>query len=112
VPTATAPDGALLAYDVVGDGATDVLFFHGAAGSRDYYTDLLRELDTSRLRAVVADLRGHGDSGGAEAPYTLELLSADALAVAEPPISTARSSSGSAWARSSRSTSRSPRPNG
>jgi pimeloyl-ACP methyl ester carboxylesterase len=81
--TVTASDGARLAYDVMGSGATDVLFLHGAAGSGAYFRELIDELDLTRIRAIVADIRGHGDSGGEEAGYTLEGLSADALTIAD-----------------------------
>jgi pimeloyl-ACP methyl ester carboxylesterase len=83
VPTVAASDGAVLAYDVRGSGPTDLLLLHGAPGTRSYFDNLIGALDTTRARAIVMDIRGHGDSGGEDAEYTLEQLTADTLAVAD-----------------------------
>jgi pimeloyl-ACP methyl ester carboxylesterase len=83
MPTATATDGVELAYRVVGRGATDVLFLHGWAGSGRYFDGVVECLDTTRLRAITFDLRGHGDSGRTDAGYTLDQVAADAISVAD-----------------------------
>jgi len=81
--TATAPDGAVITYEVTGTGPPDMLCLHGWAGSGAAFAGVIDALDTTRLRTITLDLRGHGGSGGDDAEYTLELLTADALATAD-----------------------------
>jgi len=83
VPTVAASDGAVLAYEVHGSGPTDLLLLHGAPGTASYFDGLIGALDTTRVRAIAPDIRGHGGSGGEHAGYTLERLTADALAIAD-----------------------------
>jgi pimeloyl-ACP methyl ester carboxylesterase len=83
MPKTRSTDGVDIAYRVVGDGATTVLFMHGWAGSGRYFDTTVDRLDPSRSRAVTFDLRGHGDSGRPDAGYTLDQIADDAIAVAD-----------------------------
>ena len=83
MPTTRSTDGVEIAYQVVGEGAVDVLILHGWAGSGRYFDQTVQALDPSRTRAITFDFRGHGDSGRPGAGYTLDQLAADALAVAD-----------------------------
>jgi 3-oxoadipate enol-lactonase len=75
-------DGVGISYGVRGSGPSDLLLLHGWAGSGDYFTQTIDNLDTSRLRTVTIDLRGHGhsDPGGT---YTLDEIAADVMTVAD-----------------------------
>jgi non-heme chloroperoxidase len=83
MPTARSTDDVEIAYRVAGDGPVDVLFMHGWAGSGRYFDQTVDCLDSSRLRAITFDLRGHGDSGRTEGGYTLDQLADDVIAVAD-----------------------------
>jgi pimeloyl-ACP methyl ester carboxylesterase len=60
VSTATASDGASIAYEVVGDGPPIVLV-HGIIESRRSWDPLIAPLAREH-RVVAVDLRGHGAS--------------------------------------------------
>jgi non-heme chloroperoxidase len=83
MPTTRSTDDVEIAYRVVGDGPTDVLFMHGWAGSGRYFDQTVECLDPSRLRLITFDLRGHGDSGRTDSGYTLDQIADDAVAVAD-----------------------------
>jgi pimeloyl-ACP methyl ester carboxylesterase len=83
MPTVRTDDGVRIAYHIHGTGEPTVLFLHGWAGSGAYWDGTLGHLDTSRLRAVTVDLRGHGDSDRPDAGYTLERFARDVWAVAD-----------------------------
>ena len=84
MPVATNPhDGVDLAWDSVGQGPP-LLLVHGSALSKAIwrgfgYTKAFRE----NYRVVTMDLRGHGRSAKPTqaASYTMEMLTADVLAV-------------------------------
>jgi pimeloyl-ACP methyl ester carboxylesterase len=82
VRAATADDGALLAYETTGEGPPDVLFLHGWAGSARSFEATVAALDTTRLRAITFDLRGHGRSQDHH-DHSLDRIARDALAVAD-----------------------------
>jgi pimeloyl-ACP methyl ester carboxylesterase len=74
------PDGAVIAYDVAGDGPP-VLFLHGLTNRRqgwDPVTDLL----TDNFTCVRVDLRGHGESSLAS-DYSVASLVGDMRALAD-----------------------------
>jgi non-heme chloroperoxidase len=75
-------DGVGISYQVRGRGPLTLLFVHGWAGSGDYFHQTIDCLDTSRLRTVAVDLRGHGQSDRADG-YSLDDSAADVLKVAD-----------------------------
>jgi (E)-2-((N-methylformamido)methylene)succinate hydrolase len=79
---ATADDGVALSYEATGDGPPDVLFLHGWAGSGRSFDETIAALDTTRLRAITFDLRGHGGSDDHD-DLTLDRIARDGLAVAD-----------------------------
>lgn len=83
MPAAITDDGTSIAFESAGEGPPDVLCLHGWAGSARYFEATVAQLDLSRVRAVTADLRGHGRSGPAGDRYPLDQIAADALAVAD-----------------------------
>jgi pimeloyl-ACP methyl ester carboxylesterase len=82
IRAATADDGAVLAYEATGEGPPDLLFLHGWAGSGRYFEETVGALDTTRLRAITFDLRGHGRSQDHH-DHTARRIARDALAVAD-----------------------------
>ena len=58
--TVTAVDGAILAYEQVGDGR-DLVLVHGITESRHAWDPVLAGL-ASRWRVTAVDVRGHGES--------------------------------------------------
>jgi pimeloyl-ACP methyl ester carboxylesterase len=83
MPTVIAEDGVALSYRVQGNGSTTLLFMHGWAGSGVYFDEVVGELDLNALRVITLDLRGHGDSEKAVAPYDLQTIANDVWAVAD-----------------------------
>lgn len=97
-----------LASEQVGDGPRAVWFVHGILGrGRNWRTFARKLVDASPgARALMVDLRCHGDSVGFPAPHTLDSAAADleALAVDEgrPSVVVGHSFGGKvalAWAR-------------
>jgi pimeloyl-ACP methyl ester carboxylesterase len=80
VAATASREGVDLAYQSTGTGA-DVLFLHGWAGSGAYFDETIAHLDATRTRATTFDFRGHGRSAEGVAPWSLELVAEDALAV-------------------------------
>src|SRR3954453_1366456 len=79
---ARVSDGVSISYAVEGSGPLDLILLHGWAGSGDYFAETLQALDTSRVRTVTVDLRGHGQSDAAD-EFGLDDLAGDVLAVAD-----------------------------
>jgi len=79
----------VLAHDVVGDprAPRTALFLHGIFGSRGNWMGFARRFveRASGFRAVVVDLRNHGDSHGFAPPHDLEACANDLRAL--PPLS-------------------------
>jgi 3-oxoadipate enol-lactonase len=73
---ATGADGTRIAWDETGTGPA-VLLLHGLGSSRRRWERLLGELAASGFRAVRLDLRGFGESGGAERASGMAELVAD-----------------------------------
>ncbi|MGH7265976.1 MAG: alpha/beta fold hydrolase, partial [Candidatus Rokuibacteriota bacterium] len=71
--------GVATAYTVEGAGPP-VLLIHGVGARLDNWEGVVAALG-GRFRTVRYDLRGHGASSRAPGPYSIELLSADALAL-------------------------------
>jgi pimeloyl-ACP methyl ester carboxylesterase len=78
VSTATASDGASIAYEVVGDGPPIVLV-HGIIESRRSWDPLIAPLAREH-RVVAVDLRGHGASDR-RPPYDVLTMATDVQAV-------------------------------
>jgi len=75
-------DGVPIAYTVVGEGDGALLFIHGWACDRYYWTSQLYDFaDTHKVVAV--DLAGHGDSGSDRLEWTVESLARDVQAVVD-----------------------------
>lgn len=70
-----------LAHDVVGaaDAPRVVVFLHGILGSRNNWKSFAHKLIAARpsWRAVLCDLRNHGDSHGFAAPHSMEACADD-----------------------------------
>lgn len=80
MPTATASDGASIAYGVTGDGPPIVLV-HGITESRGSWDPLIGPLAREH-RVVAVDLRGHGESDRCP-PYDVLTMAADVRAVVD-----------------------------
>jgi pimeloyl-ACP methyl ester carboxylesterase len=78
-------DGVLIDYIAVGTGPTTLLFMHGwgGAGSGHSWAELFKYLELTGLRALVADLRGHGRSEQATFGFTTDRFARDMFAVAD-----------------------------
>ncbi|PKO67788.1 MAG: hypothetical protein CVU20_13960 [Betaproteobacteria bacterium HGW-Betaproteobacteria-14] len=72
----TAPDGCCLAYDEYGEGPTSIVFLHGIMMDRSVFSEQVPVLAESH-RVIVADLRGHGESGKPIEGYDLKQYVAD-----------------------------------
>ncbi len=73
-------NGALTTrYEITGQGPPVVLI-HGVGSRLDNWADVVARLE-SRFQVLCYDLRGNGDSTCLPGPYSLELYSADLLAL-------------------------------
>jgi pimeloyl-ACP methyl ester carboxylesterase len=72
-------DGRAIAYDAVGQGPC-VLMVHSFLCDRKQFRHQVAAL-RMRWRVISVDMRGHGDSGDADQPFTLYDLVDDLLAV-------------------------------
>lgn len=76
------------AYEVVepprGDARASVYFLHGILGSRRNWLSIARRLVemTGGWRAVLVDLRNHGESHGAAPPHDMQACALDVAALA------------------------------
>jgi len=84
-------DGVKLAYEEVGSGSPPVVLVHGWTCDHTYFSPQ-RDHFADRHRVVSVDLRGHGESGGADGPFTIATFADDVawvcseLGVAKPVI--------------------------
>ena len=74
-----------LAIAEAGVGGRPILLVHGFTGAKEDFTDFLEPLAERGWHAVAPDLRGHGasDHPDDEARYSLEIIAADLLALAD-----------------------------
>ena len=79
MPVATSPAGVPIAYDLAGDGPALVLL-HGITENRRTWDPLVPDLATDHA-VLAVDVRGHGESGDADA-YDAASMAADAAGVA------------------------------
>jgi pimeloyl-ACP methyl ester carboxylesterase len=80
VPTATASDGATIAYEVTGAGPALVLV-HGITESHHTWDPLVEPLALD-FRVIAVDLRGHGESER-KPPYDAFTMANDVYAVVQ-----------------------------
>jgi pimeloyl-ACP methyl ester carboxylesterase len=78
-------NGVRLAIAEAGVGGRPVLLVHGFTGAKEDFTDYLEPLAELGWHAVAPDNRGHGASDKPEGTesYSLDLFTADTLALAE-----------------------------
>ncbi len=80
MPHYTAPDGARIAYDDMGEGRP-LLLLHGLMAHRGFFARQHELADSFRLIAV--DLRGHGETQSPGEAPTIEQLTADVAGLAD-----------------------------
>lgn len=83
VGVARTGDGVELSFKTLGDGPLDLIFVHGWGSTKTYFDETLKRMDLSGLRAIVVDLRGHGESEVPGSGYTIERVAADVFDVAD-----------------------------
>jgi pimeloyl-ACP methyl ester carboxylesterase len=83
MPTISSTSLGDLAYTTRGEGTTALMIMHGWAGSGAYFDAVLEHLDPTDVFCVTLDLPGHGRSGPASTPYTLDLIADAVVTVAE-----------------------------
>jgi pimeloyl-ACP methyl ester carboxylesterase len=78
-------NGVRLAIAEAGAGGRPLLLVHGFTGAKEDFTDFLEPLAELGWHAVAPDNRGHGASDKPEGTgsYSLDLFTADTLALAE-----------------------------
>jgi 3-oxoadipate enol-lactonase len=81
MPTIKAADGCPINVEVEGDASRPVLMLCNSLGADLHMWDDQVKPFTQAFRLVRYDRRGHGKSGVTQAPYTMEQLGRDALAV-------------------------------
>jgi pimeloyl-ACP methyl ester carboxylesterase len=69
-------DGVVLAYDDAGSGEPPLVFVHGAACNRRFWSQQVPRFSSAH-RVVAVDLRGHGESDAPSERYTVRLFSED-----------------------------------
>lgn len=69
-------DGVALAYEEHGHGFPSLVFVHGVACHRGFWTAQVRHFAPDH-RLVAVDLRGHGESDAPEQPYTMQAFADD-----------------------------------
>lgn len=74
-------NGTQLAYEISGSGQETIVFAHGYLFDRSMFALQIAAL-SDRYRIIAYDQRGHGQSAPFRAPYNMEALVADGLAVA------------------------------
>jgi pimeloyl-ACP methyl ester carboxylesterase len=75
-------DGTPIAYTVAGDGEGAVLFIHGWACDRYYWSSQIYDFAETH-KVVAVDLAGHGESGNDRAEWSIQSLARDVQAVVD-----------------------------
>ena len=76
-------DGCPINYEVEGPQNAPVLILSNSIATNLHMWDDQAPTFSKQFRLVRYDRRGHGKSGAPKGPYTMEMLSRDALAVAD-----------------------------
>jgi pimeloyl-ACP methyl ester carboxylesterase len=69
-------DGVVLAYDDAGSGYPPLVFVHGAACNRRFWSQQVPRFSSAH-RVLAVDLRGHGESDAPSERYTVRLFAED-----------------------------------
>jgi pimeloyl-ACP methyl ester carboxylesterase len=69
-------DGVVLAYEETGGGDPPLVFVHGIACHRGFWSSQMPHFAPGH-RALAVDLRGHGDSDAPEQRYTMRCFAED-----------------------------------
>jgi non-heme chloroperoxidase len=83
MPAIQTSYGAEIHYQVYGDGPVNLIFLHGWGGSHETWREVIKHLDLGRFRAIVPDLRGHGQSSLGTSACSWEIFTKDILAIAD-----------------------------
>lgn len=75
-------DGVEIAYAARGSGDVALVFIHGWLCDRGFWSEQMTAFDDN-LTVVAVDLPGHGESGHAGEPRTIDALGRDVFAVVE-----------------------------
>lgn len=75
-------DGVDIAYSASGSGEVALVFIHGWLCDRGFWSEQMATFDDN-LTVVAVDLPGHGESGRAGEPRTIDALGRDVSAVVE-----------------------------
>ncbi len=79
---AAAPDGASIAYTVIGSGSPTLVFVHGWMCNQSFWSEQVDEFAASH-KVVTLDLPGHGASGRVREGWPLMAFGGDVKAVVE-----------------------------
>jgi non-heme chloroperoxidase len=83
MPTINTAGLGEIAYRTSGEGGTALVFMHGWAGSGAYFDSTIHHLDPDLVYCVTLDFPGHGRSGEAASPCSLDQLADAVVAVAD-----------------------------
>ena len=78
--TILSKDHNEIAYDVVGDGSTAIVFVHGWTCDRTFWTEQPAYF-LKKFTVVTLDLAGHGESGSERIDWTIEAFAEDVTSV-------------------------------
>ncbi|HWV53182.1 3-oxoadipate enol-lactonase [Pseudorhodoplanes sp.] len=81
MPVINSHDGCPIDVEVTGPDNAPVLMLSSSLGTTKHMWDPQMAAFTAKYRVVRYDRRGHGKSGVTKGPYSMELLSRDAIAV-------------------------------
>jgi pimeloyl-ACP methyl ester carboxylesterase len=73
-------DGVVLAYDDAGSGDPPLVFVHGAACNRRFWSQQVSRFSSAH-RVVAVDLRGHGESSAPAERYTVRRFADDLASI-------------------------------
>lgn len=82
MPTAQS-NGCPINYEIEGPQDAPVLILSNSIATNLHMWDDQAPIFSKQFRLIRYDRRGHGKSGAPKGPYTIEMLSRDALAVAD-----------------------------